>query len=424
MRIHSSAAHRDSDVDASFLAAVQVEADTTMVEDSRRGSRFVIPFVLPTLYMMWVVVGEPARTRAVHIAFAACVAAVVLRLAIMYAAVKPLPGVGLSKRSHFMVTASSWSMATGLAGIYLSLGASVNAVQWLTLALMSTAVCAVGLLTATASVLRFTGTVAIQMTALAYSLYRTGDPALDLVASFGLIFVLVLTLIARKNAAAVREKTLLTLRMRDMGLRDALTGLRNRAFAEELLNHRSTQVVEQWTEPGRRQLSASSCRRLALVLIDIDHFKKVNDTHGHDGGDEVLVSFAKTAQSVLRSGDVVARWGGEEFMLILEVDDMVAAHAVAERLREAVAATPVVLSSGQSLAVTCSIGATPFPIDLRRPDAETWRETLKRADSSLYRAKALGRNRTAWAAPVTDPDDLEADEAPTLRFRRPAQHAA
>jgi len=128
----------------------------------------------------------------------------------------------------------------------------------------------------------------------------------------------------------------------------------------------------------------------------------------------------------VRAGDIVARWGGEEFLVVMEVDDRYAAHAVAERLRATVASTPMTDASGRTIAVTCSIGATFFPLDPMRADELTWRETLELADGSLYLAKSTGRNRAIWAKP--DPDftprqlleqERESD-ADTLVFRKVA----
>jgi diguanylate cyclase (GGDEF)-like protein len=210
-------------------------------------------------------------------------------------------------------------------------------------------------------------------------------------------FIVVLTLVAHKNNTSAREKLVLAMKVRDFGLRDALTGLRNRAFVEVFTEQRAAQIVEQWQNSGRRK--AAPGRSLALLLVDLDHFKNINDKYGHASGDQVLASFAKVARAAVRAGDIVARWGGEEFLVVMEVDDRNAAHEVAERLRAMIATSPVPDASGRAIRMTCSIGACLFPFDPTRADELTWRETLELADSSLYRAKSKGRNRTMWAEP-------------------------
>lgn len=153
-----------------------------------------------------------------------------------------------------------------------------------------------------------------------------------------------------------------------------MTGLRNRAFATTFLSNPTLSTSDR-----------------ALLIVDLDHFKSVNDIHGHAAGDLVLATFAKRAMESIRGEDVIARWGGEEFLVILGTPDEATATAVAERLREALAATPITLPGGISLDITCSIGACLLPASL------TWQEALELADLSLYNAKRSGRNRLVWA---------------------------
>jgi diguanylate cyclase (GGDEF)-like protein len=127
---------------------------------------------------------------------------------------------------------------------------------------------------------------------------------------------------------------------------------------------------------------------LALVMVDIDHFKAVNDTHGHLAGDAVLREVAKTLTAQLRTVDRVARIGGEEFALVLVQTGRSAATEVAQRVVKAVAASPVIIESGVSLRLTISAGLAVLPEDV------SWLELLiGAADRSLYAAKRGGRNR-------------------------------
>jgi two-component system cell cycle response regulator len=123
-------------------------------------------------------------------------------------------------------------------------------------------------------------------------------------------------------------------------------------------------------------------------MIDIDHFKPINDTYGHDAGDEVLRQFAARVQSSVRGIDLACRYGGEEFVVVMPDADMSIARAVGERLRRNIAAEPFLVSKGANkLDVTISVG-----IAMRR-EGDAADTVLKRADEALYQAKRDGRNR-------------------------------
>jgi diguanylate cyclase (GGDEF)-like protein/PAS domain S-box-containing protein len=156
---------------------------------------------------------------------------------------------------------------------------------------------------------------------------------------------------------------------------DELTGIANRRhlFAE-----------------GEREVSRSLRHRLpfTVLMVDIDHFKAVNDTHGHQAGDVVLLSVAQVLAQGLRGADVIGRIGGEEFAILLPDTDIDGAHELAERLRAEVAETVIPLASGTDVRVTVSIGASSLREGESAVDA-----VLARADEALYRAKRDGRNR-------------------------------
>ncbi|GAB4212801.1 MAG: hypothetical protein Fur007_05740 [Rhodoferax sp.] len=162
----------------------------------------------------------------------------------------------------------------------------------------------------------------------------------------------------------------------ELSLKDPLTGLSNRRHFQSVLA-REIDVVARSGEPA------------LLLMLDIDHFKKVNDTHGHPVGDQVLQVVAQTLQHCVRPMDTVARFGGEEFVAILPSCQLGFGHQVAERIRESVAALRIPLASGEKLRITISIGGAFAPRWVRStPDL--W---LDRADIELYRAKTEGRNR-------------------------------
>jgi diguanylate cyclase (GGDEF)-like protein len=163
---------------------------------------------------------------------------------------------------------------------------------------------------------------------------------------------------------------------------DSMTGLANRrAFGEALKS--AFARMRRLDEP------------VLLFMLDIDHFKLVNDTHGHAAGDEVLCSVAKTMASSIREVDRAFRIGGEEFAVILTDTDIPGALLVAERLRAPIAADPITTESGE-VSVTTSIGIA------RAHNAMDRAELLKAADAALYEAKADGRNRVVVARQKTD----------------------
>ena len=191
-----------------------------------------------------------------------------------------------------------------------------------------------------------------------------------------------------KNEILARARTQIrkkryTERLRDnvqmsieMAITDALTGLYNRRYMESHLSA----LVEQ---------AASRGKPLTALVLDIDYFKSINDTHGHDAGDDVLREFAMRVRKSIRGIDLACRYGGEEFVIIMPETDMAVATIVAERLRRRIASEAFPIQQGAgAIEVTISIGIAT--LDAADDNAGS---ILKRADQALYRAKRDGRNR-------------------------------
>jgi len=162
---------------------------------------------------------------------------------------------------------------------------------------------------------------------------------------------------------------------------DALTGLHNRRYMEV---HLAT-LAEQ---------AASRGKPLALMMLDIDYFKSINDSYGHDAGDDVLREFAVRIRKSIRGIDLACRYGGEEFVIVMQETELTVAGVVAERLRRAIAGEPFAIHKGaRRIEVTISIGLSTL-----ERKSEAVGDVLKRADIALYRAKHDGRNRVVAQA--------------------------
>lgn len=161
--------------------------------------------------------------------------------------------------------------------------------------------------------------------------------------------------------------------LRIQATRDALTGLLNR---REIMRR----LLLEAERAGRQGTG------LSVLLIDLDHFKQVNDTYGHPAGDAVLRASASRMQSALRAYDLLGRYGGEEFLAVLPECSLADAEATGDRLRVALSQTPVVCAAGTSIMVTCSIGLAAMASDDPRA-------LINRADRALYRAKREGRDQ-------------------------------
>jgi len=207
--------------------------------------------------------------------------------------------------------------------------------------------------------------------------------------------------IALDNAAAqaqLLEKNLELERaykaLEDVSLTDQLTGLRNRRF---FLQHVESDVaLTLRAYDGLAGAGAAPDRDLVFYMVDLDRFKEVNDRFGHAAGDSVLVQMKDRLREVFRESDYLVRWGGEEFLVLARATDRNGAHAVAERIRQAVSARDFTLPDGTALARTCSIGFACYPYLPSHPRLMSWSQVVELADVGLYISKHSGRD--AWTA--------------------------
>ncbi len=183
-----------------------------------------------------------------------------------------------------------------------------------------------------------------------------------------------------REAAPVLEAKRLMQSLRETTMRDQLTGLYNRRFLEE--------YVETLVAGARRR-----ARPISVVIFDLDHFKKVNDTYGHATGDKLLVEISRVIRQNLRASDVAVRYGGEEFLAVLPDSDREGGMEAAEKVRRAVENMSMQVA-GMMLNQTISAGVAEFP-----GDGDTFWQVVEYADLALYRAKHAGRNLTIRFTP-------------------------
>lgn len=178
----------------------------------------------------------------------------------------------------------------------------------------------------------------------------------------------------RRNLESLQSSQRTERRYRDLAQTDALTGLYNRAWCNQVMSAQLAQCV-QLDQP------------VSLAMLDVDHFKQVNDRHGHPAGDVVLKSVADLLRGRFRSTDALARYGGEEFMVLMPATNVHQAQEVLDQVRQGLQDLTINLDSGETLRCTISIGVA------QHQPGQTLNELISLADQMLYRAKQSGRNR-------------------------------
>ncbi|MDQ3068195.1 MAG: diguanylate cyclase [Acidobacteriota bacterium] len=185
----------------------------------------------------------------------------------------------------------------------------------------------------------------------------------------------------------------------ELSVTDSLTGLRNRRFVQQTIEADVAAVV--------RRARTDPDAALVFMMLDVDHFKAINDGHGHKGGDLILTGVAGVLRATCRASDTITRWGGEEFLIVCREMPARDSAVLAERLRSAIEAQPFALPGGATLRCTCSIGFSSLPSKVSDGAPElTWEQAIALADRGLYEAKREGRNRWVDADRLLAPGSL------------------
>ena len=201
-----------------------------------------------------------------------------------------------------------------------------------------------------------------------------------------------------KMEEKVRERTfqlnIANERLRELSLRDSLTGLYNRRYLNSVVSERVSSYLKKYaqshSDPGCRDSAPPN--PVGVFLVDIDYFKDVNDTYGHAVGDNVLITFSNVLKQMLGKDDVLVRWGGEEFLIILFDRSSEKYRQFAKQLVETVENTPAEVSDNRVIYKTCSLGYCEIPLDADTPNLVNLEHAIRISDYTLYCAKEKGRN--------------------------------
>lgn len=192
--------------------------------------------------------------------------------------------------------------------------------------------------------------------------------------------------LAERNDELVRVNR----QLQEASITDPLTGLGNRRYLRDALSS----LTRTDEPPGG---SSAGGLTLALLIVDLDHLKPVNDAHGHEAGDQILVQVAAILRRCCRASDFIARWGGDEFVIAHRDADLDAAEALAERIRAGVAKQIFRLADGKAVRTSCSIGFSRYPFVREAPGLLPWEQCLAVADAALYHAKKQRNGWIGWA---------------------------
>lgn len=186
--------------------------------------------------------------------------------------------------------------------------------------------------------------------------------------------------------------------VREVSLKDELTGLKNRRYITEVIEDEISAFLNQKIKTMNygKNLRNNSLGYYGIYLADLDHFKRVNDTYGHDAGDLVLKQLSDLFLAITRENDAVIRWGGEEFLILLKNTKSQYLTQFAEKLGQKVKEYDFEISADKTIKLTCSIGFTNLPLDDNHPKHLTLHDAITLADKALYHSKKNGRDR--WTA--------------------------
>lgn len=223
--------------------------------------------------------------------------------------------------------------------------------------------------------------------------------------------------------------------LQEISFTDVLTGVWNRRYLEEILPAEAGQVLRNYQRARGSEIKKLDHRDLVFIMVDMDFFKDVNDRYGHPAGDRLLQLVAQRLGTVVRKSDVLARWGGEEFLIMSRSADPSGVPAFCSRILEVMSSAPFDLGQSVVVSKTCSVGWASYPWSRGAFEALCAEESIALADAALYRAKEFGRNQGVGIIPTANADknpeainlfsvrERDSRLARTIRTKSPARQA-
>ncbi len=377
----------------------QRDLQQALLAELFRHTKVALIFLILTLVIIWKLLGTLAENNPLLPWIIMGTAAIVLMrlfsIRLMEHRPRWLPD---PNDRHLVFILGSMLIGIALGSINFIMVPLLDPIQLVLLGLIWTGVNSVAVQSMAASPLAFAFDMLPNMgTFVAISFIRPPIEHHSLFLLLLIIYMIALLVMSVRFHQSLRGGILQGLKLGDLALRDSLTGLRNRRFLLEFMETEVERTLRTWSQNYAGSSLPSSS--IALIMLDLDNFKNVNDTHGHDAGDEVLRQFSLILRDTVRKPDLVTRWGGEEFVVVA-VDTFRTPHlTLTERIRLAVEAHPFRLPSGHTIRQTCSVGYAFFPFLERDPEGMAWDQVLNLADGALYVAKQEGRNRVCGVVP-------------------------
>ncbi|MDP4180018.1 MAG: AAA family ATPase [Bacillota bacterium] len=187
-------------------------------------------------------------------------------------------------------------------------------------------------------------------------------------------------------------------KLKELSLHDPLTNLHNRRYTFEFINDKINQFIQNKIislNNNDKRESSTEANVIGVFLLDIDHFKAVNDTYGHSAGDNALIAISKVLKQIIRADDTLVRWGGEEFLIILYNTKLEYLEKFSRKVLENIRETAIEVAENETIHKTCSLGYVEIPLDITAPQLLTLEQMINISDYALYCAKENGRNCAA-----------------------------
>jgi histidine kinase len=199
-------------------------------------------------------------------------------------------------------------------------------------------------------------------------------------------------------------------KLKELSFHDPLTSLHNRRYAFEYVNNKISQFIKSKTialNISEKRKHSVQGNVVGVILLDIDHFKEVNDNYGHSAGDIVLITISNILKKMVRTEDIVVRWGGEEFLIILYNTKLEYIENFSKKVLKQIKETPIKVSEDKIIHKTCSLGCVEMPLVPSTPDLLNMEQMVNLSDYALYYAKEHGRNCAAHFKLIKEPENTE-----------------